>query len=120
MRVSRTAVTTTFRVASSRFIAVIGTREGALMILVSILSLFLIAACVFVPIFGIAFYMLKSARRAFGIASVFALGSTFGFVIGWALAAALGFRSEEHTSELQSRRDLVCRLLLEKKKNSSL
>src|SRR5204863_4882482 len=26
------------------------------------------------------------------------------------------FRSEEHTSELQSRRDLVCRLLLEKKK----
>src|SRR2546428_2231485 len=27
-------------------------------------------------------------------------------------------RSEEHTSELQSRSDLVCRLLLEKKKNS--
>src|SRR5690349_24230445 len=26
-------------------------------------------------------------------------------------------RSEEHTSELQSRRDLVCRLLLEKKNN---
>ena len=26
-------------------------------------------------------------------------------------------RSEEHTSELQSRRNLVCRLLLEKKKN---
>src|SRR5438874_6413530 len=26
-------------------------------------------------------------------------------------------RSEEHTSELQSRRDLVCRLLLEKKKH---
>src|SRR5204863_1996372 len=29
-----------------------------------------------------------------------------------------GERSEEHTSELQSRRDLVCRLLLEKKKTS--
>src|SRR5204863_10136897 len=29
---------------------------------------------------------------------------------------ALHARSEEHTSELQSRRDLVCRLLLEKKK----
>src|SRR5690349_23149559 len=28
-------------------------------------------------------------------------------------------RSEEHTSELQSRRDLVCRLLLEKKKSDS-
>src|SRR5699024_11636389 len=31
--------------------------------------------------------------------------------------AAVGLRSEEHTSELQSRFDLVCRLLLEKKKN---
>src|SRR5690606_41474962 len=27
----------------------------------------------------------------------------------------VGFRSEEHTSELQSRENLVCRLLLEKK-----
>ena len=27
-------------------------------------------------------------------------------------------RSEEHTSELQSRRNIVCRLLLEKKKNT--
>src|SRR3989440_12243608 len=31
-------------------------------------------------------------------------------------APAGGVRSEEHTSELQSRSDLVCRLLLEKKK----
>src|SRR5438874_5360235 len=31
-------------------------------------------------------------------------------------AVAMPSRSEEHTSELQSRRDLVCRLLLEKKK----
>src|SRR5690349_23344075 len=31
-------------------------------------------------------------------------------------AAVAEPRSEEHTSELQSRRDLVCRLLLEKKK----
>src|SRR3712207_6969449 len=30
----------------------------------------------------------------------------------------LSARSEEHTSELQSRQYLVCRLLLEKKKNS--
>src|SRR5690349_22887108 len=34
------------------------------------------------------------------------------------VASGLRRRSEEHTSELQSRRDLVCRLLLEKKKNS--
>src|SRR5438874_2971443 len=33
--------------------------------------------------------------------------------------AAAARRSEEHTSELQSRRDLVCRLLLEKKKSGS-
>src|SRR3712207_9436232 len=32
------------------------------------------------------------------------------------LAPAVRFRSEEHTSELQSRQYLVCRLLLEKKK----
>src|SRR3712207_7534237 len=34
------------------------------------------------------------------------------------LARRLSTRSEEHTSELQSRQYLVCRLLLEKKKNS--
>src|SRR5690349_24497872 len=32
------------------------------------------------------------------------------------MARSVEPRSEEHTSELQSRRDLVCRLLLEKKK----
>src|SRR5947199_6489770 len=31
-----------------------------------------------------------------------------------------GLRSEEHTSELQSLRHLVCRLLLEKKKTSNI
>src|SRR2546430_11066569 len=34
---------------------------------------------------------------------------------GW----VIGNRSEEHTSELQSQSNLVCRLLLEKKKNRS-
>src|SRR5690606_41805242 len=33
--------------------------------------------------------------------------------------ARTGDRSEEHTSELQSRENLVCRLLLEKKKNKN-
>src|SRR3712207_9017265 len=37
----------------------------------------------------------------------------WGFVVGYRLLAT---RSEEHTSELQSRQYLVCRLLLEKKK----
>src|SRR5207249_10515328 len=35
---------------------------------------------------------------------------------GWHGHLSSGRRSEEHTSELQSRFDLVCRLLLEKKK----
>src|SRR5690606_41659133 len=34
----------------------------------------------------------------------------------WPEGARTSFRSEEHTSELQSRENLVCRLLLEKKK----
>src|SRR5436309_11558750 len=42
----------------------------------------------------------------------YSLGGTIGIY-----AAALDARSEEHTSELQSRENLVCRLLLEKKKN---
>src|SRR5207247_4193175 len=37
-----------------------------------------------------------------------------------ALPAANAIRSEEHTSELQSRVDLVCRLLLEKKKATTI
>src|SRR3712207_7900719 len=42
--------------------------------------------------------------------------------IGWGevgiiFVPTLGVRSEEHTSELQSRQYLVCRLLLEKKKD---
>src|SRR5947209_13525380 len=36
------------------------------------------------------------------------------------VADALAGRSEEHTSELQSRQYLVCRLLLEKKKKNHL
>src|SRR5690625_5573172 len=35
------------------------------------------------------------------------------------LFSIVPFRSEEHTSELQSRGHLVCRLLLEKKKNTT-
>src|SRR3712207_8231375 len=37
---------------------------------------------------------------------------------GTILAASIFERSEEHTSELQSRQYLVCRLLLEKKKKT--
>src|SRR5690606_41950931 len=39
-----------------------------------------------------------------------------GFAFSLMPPPILGLRSEEHTSELQSRENLVCRLLLEKKK----
>src|SRR3712207_6947641 len=42
-----------------------------------------------------------------------------GNIEGFESAAGLYDRSEEHTSELQSRQYLVCRLLLEKKKTRS-
>src|SRR5207249_11049772 len=55
-----------------------------------------------------------------------ASGGYGGSFIGWPLTSVISqpqgspptfaARSEEHTSELQSRFDLVCRLLLEKKK----
>src|SRR5690606_41276253 len=46
------------------------------------------------------------------------VGRGLGEVAGLAEGAVdlVGGRSEEHTSELQSRENLVCRLLLEKKK----
>src|SRR3712207_7931121 len=52
------------------------------------------------------------------------LGQFFGYRVAELRQSAVvapvseeGVRSEEHTSELQSRQYLVCRLLLEKKKN---
>src|SRR2546427_9257353 len=38
--------------------------------------------------------------------------------LGRFMNAAAGWRSEEHTAELQSQSNLVCRLLLEKKNNT--
>src|SRR2546428_5787454 len=40
--------------------------------------------------------------------------------LNFAKGHRLSQRSEEHTSELQSRSDLVCRLLLEKKKKTNV
>src|SRR2546427_7096522 len=44
--------------------------------------------------------------------------TTIALVLGLALVGEI-VRSEEHTSELQSQSNLVCRLLLEKKKKKS-
>src|SRR2546422_3802382 len=53
-----------------------------------------------------------------GIETIRACGGLHRF-IGWDRAGTDG-RSEEHTSELQSRLHLVCRLLLEKKKKHKI
>src|SRR3712207_7695781 len=48
-------------------------------------------------------------------------GTRTGTDVGGGYGADVGTgRSEEHTSELQSRQYLVCRLLLEKKKNKEV
>src|SRR5438034_7288364 len=55
----------------------------------------------------------KESRR-FVMATARHLTTTSTSRTAWASCSS--FRSEEHTSELQSHSDLVCRLLLEKKK----
>src|SRR3712207_7554171 len=57
----------------------------------------------------------RRPRRPLLLASL--LGALVGAFVLPAADLLEGPRSEEHTSELQSRQYLVCRLLLEKKKN---
>src|SRR2546429_6148421 len=71
--------------------------------------------------------LFRSMVTFFGISSIIILPAVVSLVLGggadmlgFLLAASEDERSEEHTSELQSRLHLVCRLLLEKKKNYSL
>src|SRR2546430_9045125 len=47
-------------------------------------------------------------------------GIYFSSIVVQELLAGVRSRSEDHTSELQSQSNLVCRLLLEKKKNVTL
>src|SRR5256884_759251 len=65
---------------------------------------------------------LSSDWRNFASASTRSVMSRALMTIAWTLGSfrrlvPVPSRSEEHTSELQSRLHLVCRLLLEKKKN---
>src|SRR5256885_3908426 len=56
-------------------------------------------------------FMPDSADRLFSSAQAWVVGH-----MDWFYAVSVTLRSEEHTSELQSPCNLVCRLLLEKKK----
>src|SRR5207247_9711489 len=67
------------------------------------------------PILAIAFGVLVFLFPAAGALALVWLISFYAILTG-VLLLLLAWRSEEHTSELQSRVDLVCRLLLEKKK----
>src|SRR5437762_5906499 len=59
------------------------------------------------------------AISAGGLVVTYSTTGIFNFAHG-AIGCFLAFRSEEHTSELQSPMYLVCRLLLEKKKNFAM
>src|SRR2546429_6720158 len=70
---------------------------------------------------GAACWGLQRRMRTEGVSRANTLVRIAGFVL--VLVASCGLttlRSEEHTSELQSRLHLVCRLLLEKKKNNTI
>src|SRR5256884_2774477 len=71
---------------------------------------------------GIGLFALSyayNAFTAFAAATVFAAGVCYFWPTMLGITSEQFPRSEEHTSELQSRLHLVCRLLLEKKKHPS-
>src|SRR3982751_7087243 len=75
------------------------------------------------PLSSLFFFFFLMIRRP-PRSTLFPYTTLFRSDLGWRLDprvtflnhGSFGARSEEHTSELQSRSDLVCRLLLEKKK----
>src|SRR5690349_24014507 len=70
----------------------------------------------YLAIFTVGMILSDAAGEEDVLAVVWFGGWTLFFLANFVPGLALtNRRSEEHTSELQSRRDLVCRLLLEKK-----
>src|SRR5216684_794411 len=70
-----------------------------------------------VPVSYVAFFYERRHLSRLSLPTT-ALTFLYGGLLGVFAAAVLEPRSEEHTSELQSRLHLVCRLLLEKKKKN--
>src|SRR2546429_8368772 len=76
-----------------------------------------------VRFFSVYFHLLLRERRFQAICRSFVVGAKNNGIAAFHVKAQLiialaDLRSEEHTSELQSRLHLVCRLLLEKKKTT--
>src|SRR3712207_7195270 len=67
---------------------------------------------------GLAEKVLVDARMALPLPPERSFEEGAALILTYATSIHALLRSEEHTSELQSRQYLVCRLLLEKKKNT--
>src|SRR3989475_9506098 len=67
------------------------------------------------PAYALTDWLVEPIRRVLPIAG----GVDWSPLAAWLVLVVLKWRSEEHTSELQSQSNLVCRLLLEKKKKST-
>src|SRR5438477_8923953 len=86
-----------------------------------------VSSCFSSPLFRVIFFFFLMIRRP-PRSTLFPYTTLFRSVLhappgprdraGWPRATLSGGRSEEHTSELQSHVNLVCRLLLEKKKKN--
>src|SRR5574343_1925999 len=79
--------------------------------------------CVFISFFFFFFFNDTATTEIYTLS----LHDALPICAGWALKAvgphlsrSYSWRSEEHTSELQSHHDIVCRLLLEKKKKKKI
>src|SRR5437899_5683024 len=74
----------------------------------------------YTTLFRSALFIANIRKTKLGLNRARLLELDHGGYLWQAQEAGRGSRSEEHTSELQSLRHLVCRLLLEKKKNHKL
>src|SRR5256885_3880305 len=106
-------------VAANPYITILGPPETAVRRL-NLAQSFNAVGAVITPFLGAAFILTDTSHTPAELAAMTAQQIS-AYRIGEASAVRLPYlRSEEHTSELQSPCNLVCRLLLEKKKNQTI